>query len=500
MKKYQKVIISVATLGMAALMPANATLALSQDETVYTKLESDGSVSETSVVEHLKNSTRDYQLFDQTILGNIENLNGFESFKVEDGKVVWDANGNDIYYRGETQKELPIQVAVTYKLDGVEKSLDEIIGASGKVEISYKFKNLSKVGGLYTPFVAALTTTFKEGAVSNLEVTNGKAESDGRTIAVAAVAAPGLYESLGIDELRNSDEITLTFETEKFELNDIYIAVAPKLLDSEDLRVFGELNSLYEDVNTLANSSKQLVNGSASLKNGLGELQSGVIKAKQQASAISTSIDTTTMTQIKTTAANGAAQAVSTKRAEIEAGVEMQFQGQTGAILLNALHLQAEAMCSAQIGGATCPDAQVQAIEASLLAGVKQQLVESSLAVAAQTARETASTVSEQVATQVASTLQSKVVPAVAGALDTILGGVNKLSQGAIELDSGMTKFDQEGIQPLANFVNGKIKVTANKVERLLQLSEDYKSYAGIADNVDGETKFILMIDGKKAE
>lgn len=206
------------------------------------------------------------------------------------------------------------------------------------------------------------------------------------------------------------------------------------------------------------------------------------------------------MTQIKTTAANGAAQAVSTKRAEIEAGVEMQFQGQTGAILLNALHLQAEAMCSAQIGGATCPDAQVQAIEASLLAGVKQQLVESSLAVAAQTARETASTVSEQVATQVASTIQSKVVPAVAGALDTILGGVNKLSQGAIELDSGMTKFDQEGIQPLANFVNGKIKVTANKVERLLQLSEDYKSYAGIADNVDGETKFILMIDGKKAE
>ncbi len=127
-------------------------------------------------------------------------------------------------------------------------------------------------------------------------------------------------------------------------------------------------------------------------------------------------------------------------------------------------------------------------------------MVESSILIAKQTARETASATAEQVATQVAGTIQAKVTPAVAGALDTILGGVDRLVQGAGELNAGMTKFDQEGIQPLANFVNGKIKVTANKVEQLLKLSEDYQSYAGIADDVEGETKFILMIEGKKAE
>ena len=483
---------------MAALMPANATFALSQDETVYTKLESDGSVSETSVVRHLKNSTRDYQLFDQTILGNIENLNGFESFKVEDGKVVWDANGNDIYYRGETQKELPIQVAVTYKLDGVEKSLDEIVDTSGKIEISYKFKNLSKAGDMYTPFVAALATTFKEGAVSGLEVSNGKVESNGRTLAVAAVAAPGLYESLGIEELKGSDEIVLRFETEKFEMSDVYTVVTPKLLDSEDLKVFAELDTLSESANVLANSSRQLVNGSASLNAGLSELRAGIVAAKQQMGAFATNIDNATMAQIKSAAVAGAEQAVEAKRAEIEAGVNAQLAGSPE--LLNALHLQAEAMCSAQIGGAICPDAQIQAVEAQLVAGIKNQLVESSMLIAKQTARETASATAEQVATQVAGTIQAKVAPAVAGALDTILGGVDRLVQGAGELNAGMTKFDQEGIQPLANFVNGKIKVTANKVERLLKLSEDYQSYAGIADDAEGETKFIVMIEGKKAE
>lgn len=500
MKKYQKIMAGLTIVGISTAIPTSASYALTQDETVYVKLGSDGAAYETSVVEHLKNDKKDYQLFDRTSLRNIENLNGFESFMVEDGKVVWNAEGKDIYYQGKTEQELPIQVEVAYKMNGETKALAEIVGKAGKFEVSYRFKNLSKVGDIYTPFVAALATTFKEGTVSGLEVTNGKVESNGRTLAVAAVAAPGLYESLGIEELKNTDEIVLSFESEKFELGDVYIGVTPKLLDSEDLKVFAELDSLSESANTLANSSQQLVNGSASLNAGLGELQAGILAAKQKIAGFSANIDNATMAQIKNLAASSAEQTVETKRSEIVAGVEAELQGQTGALLMNALHLQAEEMCSAQIGGAVCPDAQVQAIEAELLVKVKQQLIESLMTVAKQTARETASITAERVATQVASTIQAKVVPTITGALDTILGGVNRLAQGAGELNAGMVKFDQEGIQPLANFVNGKIKVTANKVEKLLKLADDYQSYAGIAEGAKGETKFVLMIEGKKAE
>lgn len=280
-------------------------------------------------------------------------------------------------------------------------------------------------------------------------------------------------------------------------MNDVYAVVTPKLLDSEDLKVFAELDTLSESANILASSSKQLVNGSTRLNTGLGELRSGIIAAKQQVGAFAVNIDNATMTQIKNVAATSAEQAVEAKRAEVAAGVDLQLA--SSAELQSALHLQAEVMC-AQMAGGNCPDAQVQAVEAQLVAGVKKQLVESSMALAKQTARETASTTAEQVALQVASATQTKVVPVVSGALDTILNGVNQIAQGARELNAGMTKFDQEGIQPLTDFVNGKIKVTANKVEKLMRLADDYQSYAGIADDAKGETKFILMIEGKKAE
>ena len=82
--------------------------------------------------------------------------------------------------------------------------------------------------------------------------------------------------------------------------------------------------------------------------------------------------------------------------------------------------------------------------------------------------------------------------------LNTMLAGVNKLAKGADDLSAGMAKFDREGIQPLNNFVNGKVKVTSNKVKQLTQLADDYNNYAGIAEGAEGTTKFVLMIEGRK--
>ena len=83
-------------------------------------------------------------------------------------------------------------------------------------------------------------------------------------------------------------------------------------------------------------------------------------------------------------------------------------------------------------------------------------------------------------------------------ALDQMLTGVDKLAKGANDLSTGMARFDREGIQTLTNFVNGKIKVTTNKVKQLAKLAENYDNYAGIAENTEGSTKLILMIEGKK--
>lgn len=496
MKKVLTSSMCLATAGMLALSPV-PTFALTQDETVYVKLQANGEVKKISVTEHLLNDLKDNELFDKSILTGIENLNGFEGFVVDGENVKWDAQGKDIYYRGEATKELPVKLTVSYFLDGEEKSLEEMLGKSGKVEIRLKYANLSKVGNVYTPFVAAVTTTLDESKVSNVNVSNGKAVSNGRTIAVTAVAALGLYESLGLEELRGADEVVLSYETEKFELSDIYSIVTPKLLDSEDLKVFAELDDLSAKSNQLSQSSSQLVAGANSLRDGIKELQAAItgISQKMSGQGGSLTLGEEEMAAITQKVQAAAAAKVQAQSATIRAGIKQQLASNT--VLADAIQLEAAQLCQAQAGGA-CTAEMVAGVAAKLSAELEEQLFQSSYQLALTTARQTAAATASGVIEQLLQAASNGIGDALVSGLNTMLAGVNKLAKGADDLSAGMAKFDREGIQPLNNFVNGKVKVTSGKVKQLMKLTDDYNNYAGIAEGAEGTTKFVLMVEGRK--
>ena len=487
---YKKVLlVSLATT--MAVAPLGNVAAMSQDETVYVNLGSAGEAQSISVTEHLINDLKENELWDETVLEDIENLNGYETFAVDGSKVTWQANNKDIYYRGKTTKELPVEMEIRYTLNGEEKPVEEIIGKSGQVEIELKYINHSKVQDLYTPFVVAVATTLDESKVEDLQVTNGKIVSNGRKIAVTAVAAPGLYESLGIEELKDVDKVKISFETKKLELNEIYSIVTPKLLDADSLKTFTQLDELYGSMNTLSNSSKQLVKGASELKRGTQELKSGIASAKQKLQSMNISID-------KAAAGNAAANEVEAQRAAVAARVKAQIENNV--VLMNALELQAAKMCSEAAGGIDCPMENITEVRDQLVQKMEATMAESSLTMLKQTATQTAAATAEKVASQVADTVQKKVTALVGTALDSMLQGAAKLADGATKLDSGMTKFDRDGIQTLTNFVNGKVKVTTDRVERLLVLADQYDNYAGIADHACGTTKFIMMTGARKVE
>lgn len=481
--------------GALALTPSGTALALSQDETVYAKLHNDGTTNYISVNKHLINDDRDAEIVDRTILTEIENLNGFETFTTADEQVTWAANGKDIYYSGKTKRDLPVTMDVTYTLNGEEKQLEEILGESGGVEIKLKFTNHSKVGNLYTPFVAAVATTLDETKVSNVKVTNGKATSNGRSIAIAAVAAPGLYESLGLEELKNTDEVVLSYHTESFELNDIYAIVTPKLLDSADLQTFSELDDLYAKTNTLLTSSAQLVEGATSLNSGIKQLRDTVVAAKQKLQVPEAMLDKATLDTIKNQASAAAVQQVENQYQVIANSVKQQLSAPDN-VLAQSLKLQAKSMCEA--AGQTCTDEMINQYYAQLLAGVEKQLTDSSFELAKTTASQTAAATAETVALKIAETLQSNLGPAIVGALDSMVVGIERLSTGAERLQNGMVQFDREGVQPLANFVNGKVRTTTDKIKQLTKLAEEYDNFSGRTDNAKSETKFILMIDRER--
>ena len=252
--------------------------AFTKDETVYTNAKSNGEQYQTIVTDHLINEEDEKLLKDMTNLLNIENTSGDEKFTQDGESLVWEADSNDIYYKGETNQELPVKLNIKYELDGKEISSDEIAGKSGKVKITISFENKEehevKINGktekMYTPFVVATGTYINNDNNKNIEVTNGKAIDDGSKTMVVGLTFPGMQESLNIDKdtLEIPTSIEITRETTNFEMNNIRNYTTPKLIEDSELDIFSKLDDIYSKVETLQSASKQIENGAKTLSDG----------------------------------------------------------------------------------------------------------------------------------------------------------------------------------------------------------------------------------------
>ena len=152
------------------------------------------------------------------------NINGDEKFTLNDNNLIWDALGEDIFYSGVTDKKLPIDISITYYLDGEKKEYKDIVGKSGHIDIEYKFINnvYNSYNNLYTPFVVTLGSVFNNKDVSNINVSNGKVVDTGTKSVIVGMASPGLYDNLLLEEFKNFDSIKISYDTKKFKYNDIY--------------------------------------------------------------------------------------------------------------------------------------------------------------------------------------------------------------------------------------------------------------------------------------
>lgn len=252
--------------------------AFTKDETVYTNAKSNGEQYQTIVTDHLINEEDEKILKDMTNLLNIENTSGDEKFTQDGESLVWEADSNDIYYKGEIDQELPVKLNIKYELDGKEISSDEIAGKSGKVKITISFENKEehevqingKTEKMYTPFVVATGTYINNDNNKNIEVTNGKAIDDGSKTMVVGLTFPGMQESLNIDKntLEIPTSIEITMETTNFEMNNIINYTTPKLIEDSELDIFSKLDDIYSKVETLQSASKQIENGAKTLSDG----------------------------------------------------------------------------------------------------------------------------------------------------------------------------------------------------------------------------------------
>ena len=262
--------------------------ATSKSETVYSKLDSNGKAYKTIVSTQLTNEDKLNEITDISNLLNIENTNGDETFKKEGNQVIWDSNGNNIYYKGESDKQLPVECKITYELNGEEISAEELKGKSGNVKIKINYTNNEKhivsVNGkqvtMYTPFIIVAGTKINNAKNKNVQITNGKIVDNGESTLAVGIAMPGMQENIGISKSKIDipEGIEISMETEEFEMGNIIAVVAVKGID-EDLT--SDLNSMYSQINELSNASNQIVAGANQLKDGTTELVNGVDQLKE---------------------------------------------------------------------------------------------------------------------------------------------------------------------------------------------------------------------------
>lgn len=361
--------------------------AYTKDETVYSKLDSDGNNYKTIVSTHIKNTENADLINDLSDLLNVKNTSGDEIYTQDGNKFVWNANKNDIYYQGESSKELPIECKVKYELDGKELSANEIAGKSGKVKITLQYTNKEErtvdVNGkkvkMYVPFVVVAGTIIENENAKNIEVSSGKVVDDGSKTVVVGMAMPGLQESLGLsdDEVEIPGNVEITMDATNFETSSIMSYVTPKVLEEDDLKVFDNLDDIYGQVNTLQTSMNQIQDGANILKDGTTELatgantlKDGVTTAYNGAQTISAEVakstqslkndksealDSKTLESIKQQAA-AASQLTDEQKAQIKA------QAQTSAVLTEEQKSQIKAQAAAKAKLTDAQKAQITAL------------------------------------------------------------------------------------------------------------------------------------------
>lgn len=271
--------ITAITLVIGQIILANSNiLAVTKEETVYSKLDTTGKSYQTVVSDHIKNTEYLEEIKDLSDLLEIENLSEDNTYTQNGNVIVWNAKGKDIYYNGKSEKELPIEVKMTYTLDGKEISPEELSGKSGKLNIKIEYTNKAKhyveIDGqyveMYTPFVIFAGTYFKNETVQNVKVTTGKAVDDGSKTIVIGMALPGLQTSLGLDKdtFEIPENIEIEMDVTNYEQSSIITFVTPKIIDKEDFNILDELDTLYSSVDTLQSSMDQIEEGANALSEG----------------------------------------------------------------------------------------------------------------------------------------------------------------------------------------------------------------------------------------
>lgn len=288
MKKRTCLLLSLIIVFCAA---GGALAETTKDETVYVLANAEGEVKRVIVSDWLTNPDGEKDLADATTLKDAKAVKG--SAFLKDG-VWYNADGADVYYQGDAEDALPVNLTVSYTLDGEAKTAAEMTGKSGRVTIRVACDVKETKDGVKVPFAALTAALLDNDVFTNIEVTNGKFLDDGDRTVVVGWALPGLQETLKLDAetVTLPEYVEISADAKNFEApttltvvtNELFSAVDVDSIDATELTE--NINKLKDGMAQLKDGASRLADGVSALKDGAKTLADGATELKNGAEAL----------------------------------------------------------------------------------------------------------------------------------------------------------------------------------------------------------------------
>ena len=244
-----------------------------KDESVYVKADAAGRPTEKTVEVVLKKIEGSDPIEDRSNLREIKNTEGNEEYtEAGEGRYLWQNNGEDIHYKGKSDQALPVNVRITYYLEGQEVSAEKIAGKTGKVKIRFDYENNTDV-----PFMVLSAAMLPADVFSDVEVTNGRLMDLGDQKAVIGFAFPGLMDTLKLVDYEPTEEIELPeyveieARAEDFALDFTASVVSTGLFEDLEDKDLEDLDELPEDMEDLTDASSEIRDAAQELADGGSE-------------------------------------------------------------------------------------------------------------------------------------------------------------------------------------------------------------------------------------
>lgn len=288
MKKRTCLLLSLILVFCAA---GGALAETTKDETVYVLANAEGEAKRVIVSDWLTNPDGEKDLADATTLKDAKAVKG--SAFLKDG-VWYNADGADVYYQGDAEDALPVNLTVSYTLDGEAKTASEMTARSGRVTIRVACDVKETKEGVKVPFAALTAALLDNDVFTNIEVTNGKFLDDGDRTVVVGWALPGLQETLKLDAetVTLPEYVEISADAKNFEApttltvvtNELFSAVDVDSIDATELTE--NINKLKDGMAQLKDGASRLADGVSALKDGAKTLADGATELKNGAEAL----------------------------------------------------------------------------------------------------------------------------------------------------------------------------------------------------------------------